>query len=147
MSQEDISNLIDKFSSMINNENLPSNIKDVLNNFNASNLHNSDNSSNSTTDENSSSSFPDIDIETILKIKSILDKMNSKADPASNFLLSLKPFLNDSRKVKVDSYIKFLNLSKVMDAFYSSDDDKKKQIISSDNMLFICLIMLLFDNK
>ena len=58
-----------------------------------------------------------IDFETILKMKNIIEKMNNKNDPRSNLLQSLKPYLNDSRKSKVDQYINLMNMSKVLDVF------------------------------
>ncbi len=68
----------------------------------------SNNSSGSSkTEENVSN--PSIDINTILKMKSIMDKMgNSKNDPRANLLLSLKPYLKESRKAKVEQYVRFI---------------------------------------
>ena len=34
-----------------------------------------------------------------MKMKTIIDKMNTKDDPRSNLLQSLKPYLKDSRKI------------------------------------------------
>lgn len=61
------------------------------------------NNTSSATEENSaetnSSQNIDIDIDTIIKIKSILDKMNTKNDnPRIKLLYDLKPFLTDSKK-------------------------------------------------
>ena len=68
----------------------------------------SNNSSGSSkTEENVSN--PSMDINTILKMKSIMDKMgNSKNDPRANLLLSLKPYLKESRKAKVEQYVRFI---------------------------------------
>lgn len=66
-----------------------------------------------------------IDFETIIKFKTIMDKMNSKDDPRSKLLTSLKPYLKDSRKSKVDQYIQFLNMSKVIDVFSKQNGDGK----------------------
>ena len=52
-----------------------------------------------------------------MKMKSIIDNMNTKNDPRSNLLQSLKPYLNDGRKSKVDQYINLMNMSKVLDVF------------------------------
>lgn len=129
MNEEDMSNVIKQFSTMMNNNTLPDNIKDVINNFNSSSDSTSANNQETSHAEGSSSpnSMPNIDIETLLKVKSIMDKMNSKDDPRANLLLSLKPYLNNNRKSRLDQYIQFLNLSKVMEAFYSSGGDKNKQ--------------------
>lgn len=71
------------------------------------------------------SNFGNIDFETIMKMKSIIDKMNIKDDPRSNLLESLKPYLKESRKNKVDQYIQLMNLSRVMDVFPFMGGDKK----------------------
>lgn len=58
--------------------------------------------------------FSNLDIGTILKIKSIMDKMNNSTnDPRSNLLLSLKPYLKESRKEKVDQYIKIFSMTQI----------------------------------
>ncbi len=58
-----------------------------------------------------------IDLDTILRMKSIIDKMNTKNDPRSNLLESLKPYLRESRRSKVDQYVQLMNMSKVMESF------------------------------
>lgn len=69
---------------------------------------NSNNSSNNSEPEGNGNN-PSIDINTILKMKSIMDKMgNSKDDPRANLLLSLKPYLKESRKSKVEQYVRFI---------------------------------------
>ena len=60
-----------------------------------------------------------------MKMKSIIDKMNVKDDPRSNLLESLKPYLKESRKNKVDQYIQLMNISRVMDVFPFMDGDNK----------------------
>ncbi len=101
------------------------NLKEIFNNFtsNSENQNNnkqendisSENTSSKDNSSNENSSFPDIDIGTILKMKTIFDKMNSsKDDPRSNLLLSLKPYLKESRKNKLDQYVKLLNMEKVI---------------------------------
>ena len=126
MNEEDMSNVLKQFSSMVNNNNLPDNIKDVLNNLNSSsNSTSSNNSGTSHEEDNSSqSNTPNIDIEMILKIKSIMDKMNSQKDPRAKLLISLKPYLNEKRKGKVEQYIQFLNLSRVIEMLHSNGGDK-----------------------
>ena len=66
---------------------------------------------------NGSNSQNNIDFDTILKMKSIIDKMNIKDDPRSNLLESLKPYLKESRRSKIDQYVQLMNMSKVMESF------------------------------
>lgn len=60
-----------------------------------------------------------------MKMKSIIDKMNIKDDPRSNLLESLKPYLQESRKSKVDQYIQLMNISRVIDVFPFMGGDSK----------------------
>lgn len=110
---EDLSSLFEKFN--INKDSIsPEMIHNLMGMFN-----NSD-SSNSSTEESTSSnnnSAGGIDFETIMRMKSIIDKMNVKDDPRSNLLQSLKPYLKESRRSKVDQYIQLMNMSKVMEVF------------------------------
>ena len=71
------------------------------------------------------SSFGNLDFDTIMKMKSIIDKMNIKDDPRSNLLESLKPYLKESRKNKVDQYIQLMNISRVMEVFPFMGGDNK----------------------
>lgn len=135
MDNEDMSEIIQKLSSMLNNSsNQESNnnnnnnnnenndvsshsnnidgdtIQTILNNLN----FNNQSSNNSTGNENNFN----FDINTMLKMKSVMDKINSnKNDPRSNLLLSLKPYLNNNRQKKLEQYMQFLNVSQIIDAF------------------------------
>lgn len=82
-------------------------------------FNNSNNSNNSNTSSNNTSSST-IDFETILKIKSIMEKMNNKNDPRSNLLLSLKPYLKESRKNKIEQYIQIFNMTSIIDVLNSN---------------------------
>lgn len=126
---EDLSNLFDKFN--INKDSISpemvNNLMNILGNNSTGNNSQADNnySDDSTNNSSSTSNFGNIDFETIMKMKSIIDKMNIKDDPRSNLLESLKPYLKESRKSKVDQYIQLMNLSRVMDVFPFMGGDKK----------------------
>ena len=49
------------------------------------------------------------------KLKIILDQMSSQDDPRTNLLLSLKPYLKESRKDKVEKYIQLFHMTQVLD--------------------------------
>lgn len=119
---EDLSNLFDKFN--INKDSIsPEMVNNLMgmlgNNFSNNEQSNNNFSGNSSNNSQSTgnSEFGNIDFETIMKMKSIIDKMNIKDDPRSNLLESLKPYLKESRKSKVDQYIQLMNISRVMDVF------------------------------
>lgn len=138
MNNEDMSEIIQKMTDMLNNShiqqsdnnqtNSPNNdvssnsekinedtLKNILNNFKAS-----------SEEQNSNNNF-NFDINTMLKMTNIMDKMNSNSnDPRANLLLSLKPYLNNNRKEKLDQYMQFLNISKVIEVFQSEGGADKK---------------------
>lgn len=132
MNNEDMADIIQKLSGMMNNnsnnsfentDNISSdnstefnfNVADLLNNINF-------NSSNENNDNTQNNNF-NFDIETIMKMKNIMDKVNSsKNSPEANLLLSLKPYLNNSRKQKLDQYMQILNITKVIEAFNSENN-------------------------
>lgn len=128
MNEDNLSNLFEKFN--INKDSISpemvNNLMNMLGN-NSSNSKNNEQADNNYSQNSSgdSQSTNNIDFETILKMKSIIDKMNAKDDPRSNLLESLKPYLKESRKDKVDQYIKLMNLSKVMEAFTFMGGDSK----------------------
>ena len=85
--------------------------------------------SNSDSKKNNDSSSFNIDINSMLKMKSIIDAMNSqKDDPRANLLKSLKPYLKESRKEKVDQYIKIFSMEKVFEQFNPLGGDKKNDV-------------------
>ena len=85
--------------------------------------------SNSDSKKNNDSSSFNIDINTMLKMKSIIDAMNNqKDDPRANLLKSLKPYLKESRKEKVDQYNKIFSMEKVFEQFNPLGGDKKNDV-------------------
>lgn len=138
MNNEDMSDVFEKINNIAGQNNIsPEMVNNLFSMFNNSNTNQS--SSNNSSDNsyhqdynsstnNSDNSFGNsgIDFETIMKMKTIIDKINTKDDPRSNLLQSLKPYLKDSRKSKIDQYIQLMNMSKVMDVFPFMGGEKKK---------------------
>ena len=98
-----------------------------------SNEQNSNSEKNSSQNNNSSSNnnsngfdFSNIDMNTILKMKSVMEKMNNTNDPRSNLLHSLKPYLRESRKEKLDQYVNLLNISKIADVLKTDKKENDK---------------------
>jgi len=154
-----MSDIMSKIGNMLNSNDVPDSIKEVMNNLsnsnnNSSNNNNSNsntgsankdnnfnitpemlsafmntlgnNSSSNSNNDSSNNSTPNIDMETLLKMKTVMEKMNSKDDPGSKLLLSLKPYLRNERKNKVEQYVKFLNMGKLIDVFNLSGGGKAK---------------------
>ena len=89
------------------------------------NIHNqkkSENVSNSRND-NSSNPFENIDIATIMKIKSVMDSFNDKNDPDTKLLYSLKPYLRKSKQEKLDQYMSILKVSQLSKMFKNEKGD------------------------
>lgn len=83
----------------------------------------SNNSSSNTSTNNGSFDFSQIDMNTILKMKSVMEKLNTSNDPRSNLLYSLKPYLREEKRGKVDQYANLLNVAKIADIF--KDNNKE----------------------
>ena len=90
----------------------------------ANNNNNNNNNGNQFNNSNGGFDFSNIDMNTILKMKSIMEKMNSSNDPRSNLLYSLKPYLREERKGKVDQYAKLLNFAKIAELL-KNDNNKE----------------------
>lgn len=132
---EDMSDMMSKISQMLKNNEIPDDIKNIVNQISNNKAENSDifsqNSSNSnSSDENRQNSVnTDFDINTILKMKSIIDSMNNqKDDPRANLLMSLKPYLKPSRKEKVDQYVKLFQMGKVIEVLNPLGGDKNHDL-------------------
>ena len=50
--------------------------------------------------------FNNIDMETMLRMQSIIGQMNSQNNPHSDLLASLKPYIKESSRGKLDQYIR-----------------------------------------
>lgn len=115
--------MIQNFSYMINKNSSNTNNNGSTNSNNNSN-YNTNNSQKTFNNSNNNFDFSNIDMNTILKIKSIMEKMNSSNDPRSNLLYSLKPYLREERKGKVDQYANLLNFAKIAELL-KNDNNKE----------------------
>ena len=84
------------------------------------------NTSNDSQKNCSDNNFQMPDMETMMKIIKIMNSLNSNTqNPSTDLLYSLKPFLRDSKKEKVDQYIKFLKMSSIISEINKSGGDFK----------------------
>lgn len=89
--------------------------------------------------ENSNDNFQ-FDINTILKIKDIINSLNNNQHgPRNQLLNALKPYLQDTKKEKLEQYIKIANLLSVLDSF---DDKNSFKFLNSDNYDFVLMLIL-----
>ena len=141
-------NLAEAFNNlkkMVDSGNIPSEVQGMISNLNNSNtdskqtlnnmlnqvspemLNNLSSMLNSSNSSSSSQSAQDnglnIDMATLMKMTSIINKMNSNDSASKNLLQSLKPYLRDSRKDKLDQYSNLLNVAKIAEVM---KNDKKE---------------------
>ena len=82
---------------------------------------------NASSNQDTTNPFSNIDMNTILKMKQIMEQMKQKKnDPRSNLLLSLKPYLKPSRKQKVDQYIQLFNMGSIIENLNLTGGEKTK---------------------
>ena len=102
--------MMENFSSIMNNN------KNDSNGNTNSNINDTTKSNTSNTNNNNSTNsfdFSNIDMNTIMKMKSVMEKLNNSDDPRSNLLNSLKPYLRNEKKEKLDQYANLINFAKI----------------------------------
>ena len=125
--------MMQNFSKMLSNQNMNSfqNNSENANNTkkNVETQHNSGQenySQNPSSNPNNNFDFSNIDMDTIMKFSSAFSKMkNSKNDPRANLLNSLKPYLRDEKKGKIDQYMNLLNVSKIAEIMKDNNKENK----------------------
>ena len=144
---EDMSDIFQKMNDMLKNNQIPEDVKSMLNQFTSGSSNNSSSDASAKNDtsssnepegssretssaDNNQAEIPNFDIGTMLKMKSIIDSMNKQQnDPRANLLRSLKPYLKNSRKEKVDQYIKLFSMGKVFEMINPlGGGDKKNDV-------------------
>ena len=103
--------MLDNFSKMMNNNSNSSTDSNNTGNFNNSKTSNNFNNFD----------FNNIDMNTIMKMKNIMEKLNNSNDPRANLLASLKPYLRENRKEKLDQYANLMNFAKIAEVLKSEN--------------------------
>ena len=112
--------MINNFSNMMNNNSNKSSKNASQGNSTTNNVSSSNNSTSNGFD------FSKIDMNTMLKMKSIMEKMSSNDDPRANLLYSLKPYLRNERKDKIDQYANLLNMTKIAELLKNDNKENNK---------------------
>lgn len=130
---EDLSEIMGRFSEILKEKDID--LGKIINN----NEENNNNISNNNDDSTNENDF-NLDINTILKIKEILNTINkSKKSPRNTLLSALKPYLKEDKKEKLEQYMKIANLLSVLETF-----DTNYNIPFSQNNYDFVLILTLF---
>lgn len=116
---DNMNDLFANVKKMVDSGNIPDDIKQMMNNF-----QNSSNNNNPNNSPNENSNGFNIDMNTIMKMQNIMNNMNNQNDPRANLLYSLRPYLRDSKKEKLNQYVNLLNISKIADIMNKKDDNK-----------------------
>lgn len=115
--------MIQNFSKMLSNQG-NNNQNQETNNYNSNNNPNSNNNQ-----ETNNFDLSGIDMNTIMKMSSVLGKMkNSNDDPRANLLNSLKPYLRDSKKGKLDNYMNLLNVAKIAEIMKDNNKENNDNV-------------------
>ena len=112
--------MFNNFSNMMNNNSNKSSENASQGNSTTNNVSSSNNSTSNGFD------FSKIDMNTMLKMKSIMEKMSSNNDPRANLLYSLKPYLRNERKDKIDQYANLLNMTKIAELLKNDNKENNK---------------------
>lgn len=119
--------MIQNFSNMVNTSNTSSNSSENTQDENTQPTDSNDSRSPDNSNSSNGFDFSNIDMNTMLKIQSVLGKLNNSKDSRSNLLYSLKPYLRDERKEKIDQYAQLLNVAKMADLFNNNPKEKKNE--------------------
>ena len=110
--------MIQNFSKMLSTQETQSNIN-----------HTSTENNSNTQTNNNSFDFSNIDMNTIKKMSSIMGKMNNpQNDPRANLLNSLKPYLREEKKGKLDNYMNLLNVTKIAEIMKDLDKENNSNV-------------------
>lgn len=116
--------MIQNFQNILNNNKQSDTSTGSTQNHTSNNNSNSSNNFDTNNNGNNNFDFSKIDMNTMMKISSMLNNMNSKDDPRANLIYSLKPYLRDSKKGKVDQYANLLNITKMADLFKTMNPEQ-----------------------
>ena len=128
-------NSINKLNEMMKNGNISDiisnippeimqNIYYIVNNNRSSESNNKEKKNKN--DNKNNLDFSNIDINTIMKMKNVIDKLNNNNDPRKNLLSSLKPYLRDSKKEKLDQYANLLNVAQIAELLKNDNKENNK---------------------
>ncbi len=140
---EDFSEIFSKFQNILKEKDID------LNNFTSNS--NSNNTSDSNSNSSCNSDFPNgnsdfsLDIDTILKIKDMISKINQNRDcPRNKLLRSLRPYLEETKQEKLEQYMKIANLLTVLESQNININFFNENEKGYDFILIITLILLIF---
>lgn len=125
---DDLAQKIKQVADMLNSNDLPDNLKDIISVFaNSSedqgvgNSQKENTQSSSNDKRNNSTNELSENLEMLKTIKAVMSRLNTTNDPRINLLNALKPFLNDNRRKKVGDCIMFLQVTSLLETIKDLD--------------------------
>lgn len=107
--------LASQLSSILQEKNID--LNQLLDNFKNNTSEKNNNTENESSNA-SNSTGSQFDAETLFKIQKLLSLLNSQGNSNDETLLkALKPYMRDSRKDKIDQYVKLLHIFKLFEKF------------------------------
>ena len=103
--------MIENFTKMMNNN---------------KNTYNNDSNTNNANNQNTNFDLSNIDMATVMKITSAFNNMNNNNNDAkTNLLNSLKPYLRDEKRGKLDNYMNLINMGKIAEVLKDVNFNKE----------------------
>lgn len=103
--------------------------ENFTNSESSNNTNNVNNTNSNTTSNDSGFDFSNIDINMLSKMSSIMGKMNNtKDDPRKNLLNSLRPYLRDNKRGKLDNYMNLLNVTQIAELMKNTDKENENNV-------------------
>ena len=62
-----------------------------------------------------------------MKIKKVMEKLNTQNNPRSNLLASLKPYLREEKKEKLDQYSNLMNLANIAELLKNDNPNSENK--------------------
>ena len=130
---EDFSEIINKFSDILKDKNI-----------NLNEISNSQGGDSNSSPSQNNDEFQ-LDIDTILKIKEIISKLNESQNSNRNQLLkAIKPYLEPEKREKLNQYIKIASIIEVLDNLNIGTNFFIENKKGYDYILIITLFLLIF---
>ena len=131
ISPDMINNLINMLKNGSNNQSDQNTPRESSTGTNQKNQYETNINNEYNTNSKSANSSVNIDFETIMKMKYIMESLNNSNDQNSKLLYSLKPYLRKSRQEKLDQYINIFKIAQVSKLFNTKNEKKS----DSDNII------------
>lgn len=128
---EDFSDVLNKFSNILKDKNI--------------NLDNIMGGGNDNPPPNTEDNSFGLDIDTVLKIKDIIQELNKNQNcPRNKLLYALKPYLEPEKRDKLNQYIKIASIIELLENMDVGVDFFKQNKKGYDYILIITLCLLIF---